>query len=138
MIDVKTKIRECEKNMVVVGVLTAMVLLMLWHRTGSLYYAFFIGYLLGFASFMMLGESFASFDKMPQWFSILALLLSNMKILVLGLLIFLLKMLGVSVIQIIFGLLFSQLAIIFSFLITIYQDRKTVEEYKSKAKNART
>lgn len=138
MIEVKTKIRECEKNMVVVAVMTAMVLIMLWYRTGNLYHAFFIGYLLGFASFMMLAESFASFDKMPQWFSILALLLSNIKLLVLGLVIFLLKMLGVSVVQIIFGLLFSQLAIIFSFLITVYQDKKTVEGYKSKANDART
>lgn len=138
MIEVKTKIRECEKNMVVVAVMTAMVLIMLWYRTGNLYHAFFIGYLLGFASFMLLAESFASFDKMPQWFSILALLLSNLKMLALGLVIFLLKMLGVSVVQIIFGLLFSQLAIIFSFLITVYQDRKTVEEYKSKANDART
>ncbi|OGK12880.1 MAG: hypothetical protein A2W80_08965 [Candidatus Riflebacteria bacterium GWC2_50_8] len=138
MIEVKTKIRECEKNMVVVAVMTAMVLIMLWYRTGNLYHAFFIGYLLGFASFMLLAESFASFDKMPQWFSILALLLSNLKMLALGLVIFLLKMLGVSVVQIIFGLLFSQLAIIFSFLITVYQDRKIVEEYKSKANDART
>lgn len=138
MIELKTKIRECEKTLVVIGVLTVMVLLMLWHRAGTLYHAFFVGYLIGFGSFMMLAESLASFERMPQWLTLLTLLLSNMKMLLIGLLIFLLKLLGFSVIQIIFGLLFSQLAIIFSFISTLYLDKKSVEEYKNKAKDART
>ncbi|KAF1079101.1 MAG: hypothetical protein GQF41_4582 [Candidatus Rifleibacterium amylolyticum] len=115
-----------------------MVLLMLWHRIGTLYHAFFIGYLIGLSSFMMLAESLSSFEKMPQWVTMLTLLLSNMKMLLIALLVFVLKLLGFSVVQIIFGLLFSQLAIIFSFIATLYLDRKSVEEYKNKAKDART
>ena len=138
MIEIKTKIRQCEKTLVVIGVMTAMMLLMLWHRAGTLYHAFFIGYLIGLGSFMMLAESLSSFDKMPQWVTLLTLLLSNMKMLLIALLIFVLKLLGFSVVQIIFGLLFSQLAIIFSFIATLYLDKKSVEEYKNKAKDART
>ena len=138
MIDLKTKIRECEKTLVVIGVLTIMVLLMLWHRAGTLYHAFFVGYLIGFGSFLMLAESLASFDRMPQWLTLLTLMLSNMKMLLIGLLIFLLKLLGFSVVQIIFGLLFSQLAIIFSFVTTLYLDKQSAEEYKKRTKDART
>ncbi|PKL43582.1 MAG: hypothetical protein CVV42_19855 [Candidatus Riflebacteria bacterium HGW-Riflebacteria-2] len=138
MIEIKTKVRECEKTLVVIGVMTAMILVMLWHRVGTLYYAFLTGYLIGFASFIMLAESFSSFDKLPQWFTMLALLLSNLKMLLIGLLIFVLKLLGFSVVQMIFGILFSQIAIIFSFVTTVYLDKKTVEEYKNKAKDART
>ncbi len=138
MIEAKTKIRECEKSLVIIGVMTAMILAMLWYRSGVLYHAFFIGYIIGFGGFMTLAESLASFDKLPQWVTILTLLLSNMKMLLIGLLVFLLKMLGFSVVQIIFGLLFSQLAIIFSFIATLYLDKKSVEEYKNKAKDART
>lgn len=138
MIEIKTKIRECERTLVVIGVMTAMMLLMLWHRAGTLYHAFFIGYLIGLGSFMILAESLSSFDTMPQWVTLLTLLLSNAKILLIALLVFVLKLLGFSVVQIIFGLLYSQLAIIFSFIASLYQDRKSVEEYKNKAKNART
>ncbi len=138
MIEIKTKIRECEKTLAVIGALTVMVLLMLWHRAGTLYHAFFIGYLIGLGSFMMLAESLSSFEKMPQWVTMLTLLLSNMKMLLIALLVFVLKLLGFSVVQIIFGLLFSQLAIIFSFVATLYLDKNSVEEYKNKAKHART
>lgn len=138
MIEIKTKIRECEKTLAVIGALTVMVLLMLWHRAGTLYHAFFIGYLIGLGSFMMLAESLSSFEKMPQWVTMLTLLLSNMKMLLIALLVFVLKLMGFSVVQIIFGLLFSQLAIIFSFVATLYLDKNSVEEYKNKAKHART
>lgn len=138
MIEVKTKIRSCEKAVLLEGVLTAVVLAGIWYKTGVYYYSFLVGYALGFASFISLAESLAAFDRMPKWFSMLALLLTNIKLLLLGLMVFALKLLGFSVVEIIFGLLFSQLAIIFSFLVTLYLDKKTVEEYKDIAKNART
>jgi len=138
MIEIKTKIRECEKTLAVIGALTVMVLLMLWHRAGTLYHAFFIGYLIGLGSFMVLAEGLSSFETMPRWVTLLTLLLSNIKILLIALLVFVLKLLGFSVVQIIFGLLFSQLAVIFSFVASLYLDKKSVEEYKNKAKHART
>ena len=138
MLEVKKKIRSCETAIVLMGLLTALVLVLIWYKTGSFYHSFLLGYAIGFVSFMILGESFAALEKMPQWLSIMALLLSNLKLLLLGLLIFALKMLGFSVVEMIFGLLFSQLAIILSFMVTLYLGRKSVEEYKSKANNART
>ncbi|EKD83130.1 MAG: hypothetical protein ACD_39C00870G0003 [uncultured bacterium] len=137
MLEVKKKIRSCEVAVVLIGALAALVLALIWHQTGKFYHSFLVGYFLGFASFLFLAETFAAFDTMPKWFSVLALLLTTFKLLLLGLLIYALKMLGFSVVEIIFGLLFSQLAIIFSFLMSLYLDKNAATGYK-KASNART
>lgn len=138
MLKVKKKIRDCEKSVALTGFLIALILTIIWYKAGEYYYSFLAGYALGFIGFLALGEVFSVFDKMPGWFSTLAILLTSIKLLFLGLIVFLLKLLGFSVVEIIFGLLCSQLAIIFSFFVTIYLDKKTVEEYNSKRQNART
>lgn len=138
MLELKKKIRSCEKTVALTGFLLALLLIVIWYKVGEYYYSFLIGYALGFVGFLALGEGFAVFDKMPGWFNMLALMLTSMKLLLIGLMVFLLKLLGFSVVEIIFGLLSSQLAIVFSFFVTLFLDRKVTGEYKSKKQNART
>ncbi len=138
MLEAKKKIRSCEKSVALTGFLVALILTIIWYKVGEYYFAFLIGYTLGFIGFLALGEGFSVLDKMPGWFGMLALMLTSFKLLLLGLIVFLLKLLGLSVVEIIFGLLCSQLAIVFSFFVTLYLDKKPVEEYKRKAQNART
>ncbi|MBU1108656.1 MAG: hypothetical protein KKB51_18415 [Candidatus Riflebacteria bacterium] len=138
MIEVKRKIRSCETAVLLIGLFAAFVLTLIWYKAGNFYHAFLIGYSFGFTSFVLLAESFSAFEKTQKRLGVVALLLSNFKLLAIGLMIFALKTLGFSVLEMIFGLFFSQLAIGFSLLFTLSLDKKSAEEYKDKIKNART
>lgn len=91
------------------------------------YTGFLAGYIMGVLSFLSLSFSFSRLDRVPEWFKAVAILGSSLKILFILLTTFLLKMLGLSVMQIVAGLLASQLIIIAAVLIIVYLSKNSVE-----------
>lgn len=130
MNELKTKIRSCETAVFNTGLVLAVVLIFVAATSGQFYYSALAGYFLGFASFATLAESYAAFDKFPPWIGALSLLASNLKLIFLGAVIFLLYKFGFSVGQMGIGLILSQLAMLFAFFRTLHRDRKSAEMNK--------
>jgi hypothetical protein len=110
------------------GLAGLAVLLVLWLQTGKFYYSSLIGYYLGSLSFVVLIEGFVALEKAPAWFNVPALIFSNLKLLFIGLLVFVLSRLGFSVVEIVIGIFISQLAVLFSVVVTIYINHQTADK----------
>lgn len=135
--NLKTTKENIKKSEKVIGFFSALVMLALF---GIFLYqqvfhaAFMIGYLAGIFCFFALSLTFSRLDKMPAWFRMIAILSSSFKVLFLLLLAMILKLLGFSIVEVVYGLLTSQLVIIAALVIIVYSTRKTVEIVKGKEK----
>ncbi len=123
-VELTTNLRSCERWVMTAGLGAAFVLLLLWLQSGKFYYSALIGYYLGSLSFVVLIEGFMALEKAPAWLNVPALIFSNLKLLFLGLLVFVLSRLGFSVGQIVIGIVISQLAVLFSALTMLYINHK--------------
>jgi len=133
MSDLKARIRRCEAAVFRTGIITALMILLWWLFFGSFYYSAIAGYMLGFISFVALAESYTALDRFSSGLGILAMLGSHMKLLFIAIFIFILHKLGFSVAEIVIGMIFSQMAMIVSFLIILRVDGKNAEIEKKKA-----
>lgn len=133
MSDLKARIRRCELAVFRTGIFTALIILLWGLFAGAFYYSAIAGYILGFISFVALAESYTALDRMSSGLGIIAMLGSHLKLLFIALFIFVLHKLGLSVAEIVIGMIFSQLAMISSFLMILRTDRKNAEIDKKKA-----
>jgi hypothetical protein len=127
----KAKIRKCEQEMLWAGMLLTAVVLLIRSGSGISFYAVIIGHFLGLASFAMLAESYSVFDRLPRWTIAAGLFFSNIKLLLIAVLVYLLHLLDYSVPQIILGIIISQLSLLFSFFCTLNADNKNAEVKKN-------
>ncbi len=133
MSELKAKIRRCEAAVFRTGIATALIILLWWLFFGKFYFSAIIGYFLGFASFAMLAEMYAVLDRLSSGLGLLTMMGSHMKLLFIALFIFILHKLGLSVTEIVCGMIFSQMAMIVSFLMILRTDRKNAEIEKKKS-----
>lgn len=123
----REKVRKSEAGVVWLSLAVVLVVLGLYLHQGIFHLAFLLGYGAGVLGFFALSLTFSYVDKLPGWFRIIAILSSSFKILLLFALALVLKLLGFSIVEVVIGLLASQLVIILALLIIVYTDRKSVE-----------
>lgn len=121
------KIKRCSRLLIAGSIFIVAILALLYFFREKFYAAFLIGYGVGIIGFFSLTFTFSAIDKLPEWFRIIAVLSSSFKLLFILALAFILKFMGFSVLQMILGLLASQLVIIATILIIVYATRKNVE-----------
>ena len=109
------------------GLLAFAILALVWLKTGRFHFSAIIGYLLGSLSFAVLVEGFVALEKAPAWFNVPALIFSNLKLLFLALLVYVLHLLGFSVVEIIIGIFVSQLGVLFSLTTVLYLNHKNAD-----------
>lgn len=124
---IKKNLRRCEIIAFAIGLPLALVLALVWLQTGRLYFSVLIGYYIGCLSFLLLVETYAALGNSTGWVNKLALVSSNLKLLAMAFLIFMLHRAGFCVIEIAAGVFVSQLAVLFSSLAVLYTERKNAE-----------
>ncbi len=125
--ELRTKLRRCERNVLLLGLPAILALLVAWLRSGAFYYSAIIGYYLGSISFIVLIEGFVVLEKAPAWANVPALVFSNLKLLFIAMLVFVLSRLGVSVTQMVLGIFASQLAVLATVLWVLYTGHKNAD-----------
>lgn len=138
MNELRTKIRRCEAAVFKIGLFLAMVLILLTINTSHFHYSLLTGYYLGLASFAVLAESYCVIDSLTWWQRGLSLVLNPLKLLIIGVILFLLVKSGFSIWQIAGGLIICQFAILLTFINTLRLDIIIAEMNKKKAENARS
>ncbi|MGM0599861.1 MAG: hypothetical protein ACQETH_08620 [Candidatus Rifleibacteriota bacterium] len=121
------KIKRCSRLIIAGSIFITIILIALFFIEKQFYAAFIIGYAVGIIGFFSLTFTFSAIDKLPEWFRIIAVLSSSFKLLFILAIAFILKYMGFSILQLIFGLLTSQFIIISTILIIVYTTRKNVE-----------
>ncbi len=121
------KIKRVEKLITASLFVVLLILTGIYAYKSVFYTGVLAGYTMGVLSFFSLSFSFSRLEKLPQWFRAVAILGSSLKILLILLVTFLLKMMGLSVVQIVAGLLTSQLIIITAVILIVYLSKNSVE-----------
>ncbi len=109
------------------GLAAIAILAVIWLKTARFHVSALIGYLLGSLSFVVLVEGFVALEKAPAWFNVPALIFSNLKLLFLGLLVYVLHRLGFSVAEMVIGIFASQLGVLFSIAMVLYLNHKSAD-----------
>ncbi|NCB38265.1 MAG: hypothetical protein EOM80_05785 [Erysipelotrichia bacterium] len=139
MNEIKKKLRSCETDILKAGILLALLLIAISLNTGCFYHSILAGYYISSIIFAISMERLTSSDShsgLPS--KVTTLLFGNIKLLLIAFIVFILHKYGFSVKETVTGILLSQLMIILSFITTLYSDLKSAEEYKNKAKHARS
>jgi len=110
--EVKNKLRICEKSILTIGLLLALALAAIWLYNAAFYFSAILGYYLGCLSFIVLVEKFLALEKAPAWVNVPALVFSNLKLVFLGIAVFLFMRLGFALKQMVIGIFVSQLAVL--------------------------
>jgi hypothetical protein len=114
----------------VLGILfafSALILTIVFLFTKKFYFAFLAGFAIGLLSFKILALTASASDRYSNWLKALIIFSTPFKLIGIGLVIYLLKLAGLSVIQLLTGLLASQPAILSSLVLIVYLQRKNVE-----------
>jgi hypothetical protein len=117
-------IKRIEKLIIASFFVVLLTLAGIYAYRSVFYTGFLAGYLMGVLSFLSLAFSFGRLDSMPEWFKAATIVGSSLKILFILLLTFLLKLLGLSVVQIAAGLLASQFIIITTIIFNCLSQQK--------------
>ncbi len=111
-IELKNKLRTGEKSILTIGLILALAAAAVWLYNATFYFSAILGYYLGCLSFIVLVEKFLALEKAPAWVNIPALVFSNLKLVFLGIAVFLLMRLGFALKQMVIGIFVSQLAVL--------------------------
>jgi hypothetical protein len=116
-----------DKVLGILFVFSALILTIVFLFTKKFYFAFLAGFAIGLLSFKILALTASASDRYSNWLKALIIFSTPFKLIGIGLVIYLLKLAGLSVIQLLTGLLASQPAILSSLVLIVYLQRKNVE-----------
>jgi hypothetical protein len=116
-----------DKVLGILFVFSALILTIVFLFTKKFYFAFLAGFAIGLLSFKILALTASASDRYSNWLKALIIFSTPFKLIGIGLAIYLLKLAGLSVIQLLTGLLASQPAILSSLVLIVYLQRKNVE-----------
>lgn len=116
-------IRTTEKRLGLLGLCLFIEPLMALFVSMPAYYAFIIGYFLGYISFIVLCETFIFSKDKPAIMAIMVFM-ANFKLIAIGLCVWGIHLLGFSAIEAILGIFFSQFAV----TIMVVLNRKSKEK----------
>lgn len=122
MTNVKSSFRKTEKRIGIAGLFLAVTLTLVVKFTGRYEWESLIGYTLGIFSFFSLAEGFFLIEGKPKKYFNIFLVLTNLKLVILVGLIYLLHGLGISAIRLIIGMLLCQTLAVVTLLSTLYYD----------------
>lgn len=120
-------LKMTDKVLGILFVFSALILTIVFLFTKKFYFAFLAGFAIGLLSFKILALTASASDRYSNWLKALIIFSTPFKLIGIGLVIYLLKLAGLSVIQLLTGLLASQPAILSSLVLIVYLQRKNVE-----------
>ncbi len=130
MKDIKSPLRKSEFILLISGCVLALILLITGLLTQRFYIGIIVGYTLGFSSFIMLVKVYGSSSQLPRWLTVMGILLGNFKLLFLGLLIAFFYKMGISLKEMVIGIIISQLALIPAIYLSLRADAENAESLK--------
>lgn len=107
----KRLLRESEFSIVFSAILVSAFLLLIYFVTTQFYSGFISGYLIGSGSYISLVETSLLLAGKSLKLGILLVFITNIKLILIGALVYWLYLLNFSIIQVIFGIFASQLAV---------------------------
>ncbi len=121
------KVRTCERLILISGVLFSLVLFLIYYFKKILAFEALFGYAMGAVSFFFLAEFMLRIEKLSKWIIALAIFVSNLKLLGIFSITYLLCKIGFSVIPIVLGIFLCQLVMIFGIVLSIIRNNKADE-----------
>ncbi|MEW6710375.1 MAG: hypothetical protein AB1403_11185 [Candidatus Riflebacteria bacterium] len=123
----REKTKKIETSVLLLTLLVGLANFLVYLRLDRFFPGFIIGYLTGAFGFIMLSLTFSYIDRLPPGFRLIAILSTCFKILFLFVLALILKLIGISVIEFVVGLMASQLIVIVALIAVVFYTRKKVE-----------
>ncbi|GEM_PF-5817227 len=119
----REKTKKIEITVLLLTLLVGSANFLVYLRLGQFFPGFIIGYLTGVFGFIILSLTFSYIDRLPPGFRPIAILSTCFKILFLIVLALILKLLGISVVEFIVGLMSSQLIVIVALIAIVFYTR---------------
>jgi hypothetical protein len=107
----KKLLRKSEFSIIFSAVIVSVILLLLYFVTAKFYSGFISGYLIGSGSYISFVETSLLLAGKSLKLGILLVFITNIKLILIGALVYWLYLLNFSIIQVIFGIFASQLAV---------------------------